>query len=474
MKTIPYTEEAYQLLHEGTLALARIEAAGIRIDVTYLEKAIKDTAQEVTDKQEALKRSEVMKVWRDRYRSRFSFNSGQQLGKVLFESMKIPYPVKDKTQGGSYRTDEDTLSKVDHPFVRDYFDIKKSQKGGQFLDQIKRELCGRFIHPSFGLNVPRSFRSQCAEPNVQQLPVRNEKLSHTVRRCIRARKGRKLVEVDLKQAEVFTGYFYHLDPKMKSYLTDKRNDMHRDAAIDCFLLPKDTPPEWWKGKMGKIVRYTGKNAFVFPQFYGAWWIDCAAGLWEAMIVRNLEAPDGTLIKRWLRQKGIKELGDQDKENPSPREGTFEAHICAVTKKFWGQRFKVYDSWKKSWYSTYQEKGWFQGLSGFIFQGHMSRNDATNYPVQSASFHCFLWALNEIILREIPRRGMNAVVINEIHDSLLGDVPEDEVDDFIAMCREIIEVKLKEHWDWILLPFEVEVEVTPVGGSWIDKEEVKLG
>jgi DNA polymerase I-like protein with 3'-5' exonuclease and polymerase domains len=467
---MPYSQEAHKLLHDGALALARVESNGMRVDMRYLRHAMEETTREIKEKKEALLDSKVMKTWRRTFRDRANFNSPQQLGKVLFEVMGFESP--GKTEGGSHKTDEASLEMVKDPFVQDFLEIKKLQKGKQFLEGIRKEVVGGLLRPSFNLHIPRTYRSSSDNPNFQNLPVRNEKLSKLVRRCIIPRKGRCLVEIDYGGIEVKIAYCYHKDPQMKRYLIDPNSDMHRDQAVECFKLPKDLPAEYWKGP-GKKVRYSAKNQFVFPQFYGNFWMACARDMWNGITTLKLEAPDGVPMLKHLRRQGIKRLGDQDpKGHPGP--DTFEAHIKAVEDRFWNKRFRTYTQWKKDWYSSYQKKGWFRTLTGFICQGYMARNECLNYPIQGSAFHCLLWALIQLqgagsAEGLLAKKGMRSMVVGQIHDSIVADVPEEEVEGFLSLCHSVMVKRLPREWPWIITPLEVEAEVTPVGGSWVDKK-----
>jgi hypothetical protein len=251
---------------------------------------------------------------------------------------------------------------------------------------------------------------------------------------------------------------------MRDYLLDESKDMHRDMAMECYKLSQD--------EVSKAIRHAAKNQFVFPQFYGAWWLDCAAGLWNMIDTTNLVTTSGVPLKKHLREVGIKKLGTQDRDNPHPPPNSFEAHIQKVEKRFWEKRFRVYAQWKKEWYNQYLKVGWFKTLMGFVCQGLMSRNDVINYPVQCDSFQCLLWSLNRIVNHELRKAKMKSLIVGQIHDSILGDVPDCELNDYIALCREVMTKTLLEFHKWIIIPLEIEVEITPIGGSWVDKTEWK--
>jgi hypothetical protein len=288
-------------------------------------------------------------------------------------------------------------------------------------------------------------------------------LGELIRRSFIPRgKRRRIVELDFKVLEVRVGYCYHRDPMMRRYLLDSKNhDMHRDAACDCFILE----PE----QVSKEIRYSGKSDFVFPQFYGSYYIDCAKALWAYMLKHNLTTTDGISVKKNLRQHGIKELGACDPRQ-KPKRGTLEHRIAEVEKMFWQDRFKVYDRWKKDWYAQYMERGWFRMKTGFVVEGHYKRNQVINSPVQGAAFHCLLWSLIEL-QKWLNKKKMKTLIIGEIHDSMLLDSPEEEVDEVIEKAVEIMTELLRRAWDWLIIPLEVEVETS--SKNWFEKEPYKL-
>lgn len=462
---IPYTPEAHLLFTEGAQALAEIESNGIRIDQRYLKRALPKTRKEINNRLDALRDTEVGRLWKKRFKGKTNLTSDTQLGTILFDEMGFE-PIKMTKGGERPSTDEASLLKVPHPFVKDYLELKKVQKALQFLEGIQKQVCDGFIHPFFNLNRVTSYRSSSSEPNFQQYPNRNPVMRRLVRRCFIPRKGRMLVEIDFGGIEVRVAYCYHKDPQMRTYLLDKSTDMHRDAAADCYQLPVE--------EVTKAIRHCGKNMFVFPQFYGSYWLDCSAALWDAAQAtgdEELTTVSGVPLRKHLAKLGLKELGDQDKGG-KPKPGSFEEHIANVGNIFWDERFPVYTAWKKQWYADYQEKGWFPSLTGFVYQGHLKRNKVLNYAIQGSAFHCLLRGVNELVLRRLRRGKWKTKIVGQIHDSLVADVPVEELDEFLALCQTVLVDELMAAWDWIIIPMEVDVNVTPVGMSWADQRNRK--
>lgn len=256
---------------------------------------------------------------------------------------------------------------------------------------------------------------------------------------------------------------YHKDSNFISYITTPGKDMHRDMAAQIYFLE----PE----QVTKDTRYGAKNKFVFPQFYGDFYVSCARSLWEWVEQGKLLGPDGKPLKTHLRANGIVALGacDPDQE---PKEGTFEKHLQEVEHDFWNKRFMAYGRWRKDWYKLYLDQGYFDLLSGFRVYGMFKRNAVVNYPVQGSAFHCLLWTLIQVQKR-LRKYRMRSKIVGQIHDSLLGDVREDELRDYLEIVEHVVVDLLPKRYPWLIVPLEIEYEISPRGGSWFEKREVKF-
>jgi len=275
--------------------------------------------------------------------------------------------------------------------------------------------------------------------------------------------------------EVKAAAFYHKDPVMMDYLNDATKDMHRDMAQQCYMLSDEEmcPIDGDKADAKRIknIRYCGKNKFVFPQFYGDWFMNCAPSLWAAIDQMKLQTRDGLSLKEHLKKKGITQLGVIDpKSRPSP--GTFVNHIKEVEFDFWNNRFAKYKEWKDKWWEKYQRTGQFTTLTGFVISGLYKRNEVINYPVQGVAFHCLLWSLIRL-QKQLRKYKMKSLIVGQIHDSIVADVCKDEVKDYLTMVKQIMTEDIKKHWTWINTPLEVEAEMSPLNRSWYEKTKVEM-
>jgi DNA polymerase I-like protein with 3'-5' exonuclease and polymerase domains len=327
------------------------------------------------------------------------------------------------------------------------------------------------------MHIADTYRSTSDSPNFQNIPVRLPWMAELIRQCFIPRApNRHIVESDYGGIEVHGASWYHKDPTMLDYLNDKTKDMHRDMAQQCYALSKKEmiAKDKKDAKRIKDIRFCGKNMFVFPEFYGDWWASCAPSLWSAIDQSKLHTRDGMSIKKYLKSKGIKELGiieyDSRGKLKIPNSDTFLYHIKMVEDYFWNKRFKVYKEWKEDWYEDYLQKGYFDTLTGFRIEGPLSRNKVINYPVQGVAFHCLLWSLIRL-QKLLHRYHMKSLIVGQIHDSIVADVIDKELKTYMELIQQVMVDDIKKHWKWIITPIEVEIEMAPAGKSWFFKEKV---
>ena len=269
----PRTKEAYQLFHEGALAFGRAERAGFRIDTKYCEKKLTYLDRKRERIWNKLQDTKLFLEWRKHFGAGYNPNSNDQLGKLLYDIRKIkPTRLTDKAQKGS--TDEASLASLNIPELNKLLEMRKLKKIQDYLHGFTREQVNGQIHPFYNLNLVSSFRSSSDHPNFQNIPARDEEARKTCRQAIYPRKGYQLLEVDYKGIEVSVSACYHKDPNMIKYVSDPSTDMHGDMAAQIFKI----------GNFDKLIkaydtlRKATKNGFVFPQFYGDYYVKNAISL----------------------------------------------------------------------------------------------------------------------------------------------------------------------------------------------------
>lgn len=441
-------------MHEGTLALAQVEANGIRIDESRLDKTIDKVGKRITALTERLRDDKVWGIWRRRYGSKASLGSRPQLSKVLHED--LGYKSHATTETGRAKMDGEALEQVDLPFVKKYLEIEKLKKlRSTYLLGVKRELVDGYLHQINNLNLARTHRSSNDHPNFQNFPIRDKLISKLVRSCFVPRDGHVLVETDYGGHEFRVAACFWADSQMIAYASDPSKDIHRDIAAECFLCKTS--------QVSKQMRFYAKNQFVFPTLYGSYYVSCTRNLWK--YVPELELADGTALHEWLFKKRVKMMGRcVSRERPRPR--TYEAVVKQVEKNFM-ERFPQFADRREQWWDDYCRRGWFRMMTGFVVGGVMSRNAVFNYPVQGPAFHCLLWALIRL-QKWLVDNKMKSRVVGQIHDSIVGDVHKRELPDYVAMARRLMMDEIRKAWSWIIVPLEVEVEVAET--NWFEKHK----
>lgn len=475
----PNAPAAYKLMHEGAVALAQVEANGLRVDTAYLDATIEMLDGRIRDLEAELQRTDFWRQWRKAFGERSKLGSREQLGKLLFERMG--YKCERFSATGRYKVDEESLRDVDLPFVQNYIRVEKLKKArATYLLGLRQETVDGFFHPVFNLHTARTFRSSSGRDrdadvgggrdfNFQNIPVRNPDVGDMIRRCFVPRRGHVLAEVDYGGIEVRISACYNQDPRLLEYIHDDTKDMHRDMAVECYKLKVGPKDPWWKDKGpegGHNVRYCAKNQFVFPAFYGSYYAQIAPDLWKSIDRMNLHAPGGVPMRDYLASRGITEYGEHDPKRP-PEPGTFLHHVQQVEKRFWGERFRVYDQWKKKWWEAYQRTGRYAMYTGFEMAGYYRKNEVLNGAIQGSAFHCLLWSLTRIH-RWLKRHKMRSMVVGQIHDSLILDVHEAELQDVLHKARQVMTEEILKAWQWVIVPLAVEVEVAPE--NWAGKKQ----
>lgn len=442
-----------ELLLRGSLALSKAEEVGIQLDMEHIRTQYERTGKQIAWLEKNFSETKIGKAWRKKFGGNTNWNSDEQLAEILFGVMR--YLPPKMTERNKPSVDKESLTRLNIAEINEFFLPMRALKKvrNTYLSQFLREAdsSGR-IHPTFSLHIARTYRSSSEGPNFQNNPVRDPVSKKIVRKCFLPTKGNRLLEVDYSGIEVKISACYHKDPVMLEYLRDKTKDMHRDSAMDCYLLTED--------EVTKNIRYCGKNKFVFPQFYGDYYKNCARNLWDAITQMDLKTASGKPVMDHLKSKKIRNFSD------------FEEHILRVEERFWKEKFRVYNQWKESWWKRYVAKGFFDTLTGFRCGGVMERNQVINFPVQGSAFHCLLWSL--IFITEwMEENRLKSKIVGQIHDSILFDVVPEEFDFLLGNVNRIMTKELTKVWDWIIAPMEIEAEAGGVDESWYYKKEVPI-
>lgn len=456
MVALPTTNKAYQLFHEGSLMLARMEANGIRVDMKRLDEQTELVSHKIETLQKELVEDPVFAKWKEHYRSKTNLGSRRQLAYVTEQI--LGYEITSRTKSGEAAASAEALQDVDHPFVKKYLRVEQYKKcRSTYLNGIRQETHAGYLHPIYNLHLVETYRGSCDHVNFQNIPIRDPEIGELIRKCFVPREGRVMVEIDYGALEFVVAANFWKDRLMLEYASDPKKDIHGDSAAKLFLCPRD--------QVSKPMRAFAKNQFVFPILYGSYYISCARDLWDTCHRMGLKLNNGTSVLDHLKSKGITKLGRCNAKF-KPDHDSFERVVRDCEDNF-NEMFPTFRDQKEIWWARYQQNGYFDLMTGFRVRGSYSRNFLMNCPIQGPGFHCLLWSLIEA-QKEIDRSKMGTLLIGQIHDCALGDTPRSELQQFLDLVKDIMTNRLRKHWDWIRAPMKVEVDVVPENKTWHDK------
>ena len=442
--------KAYTLFHNGNLAFADIQENGICVDEPHYNLQKIELRDKIVKLKKKLDTSFEAKEFEKKYGRPINIDSPKDLVNLLVGILK--YDV-NLTKKGNHSVDKEALEKINSEFTLDIIKLRQLQKiVDTYIAQFEREMVNGVIRGSFDLNIPISYRSSSSNPNQQNIPIREKLAKEVCRGGLYASPGNKIVEADYGGIEVRVSACTHCDQNMIDYILDETTDMHRDTAADIFFLESTKVP--------KQLRQSAKSNWVFPQFYGSWYQECGKNLWEECVDGNFELSSGVSLREHLKKNKIK------------NQEAFLKHCQKSEDIFWNERFKGYKQWKLDINKQYRKTGVITNPFGFEFKGYMKENDVTNYPIQSAAFHCLLWSLVRIN-RYLQYKGLKTKIIGQVHDSIVFDLYPPEQIEVLSVVNYIGTTLLRETFSWLIVPMIIEFEITETDQPWSTKTEIEL-
>lgn len=200
-------------------AIQQMEYVGIKPDVAAIRHLQQAAAQDIEDSQK------VMLQYGD-----FNPNSAAQVGKILFEDLKLP--VAKRTATGQYSCNAETLRGLSHPLVDALLLHRKATKlKSQYADGMLAviEDDGR-IHPDIKIDGTETGRPSCSSPNLMNIPRPETEKGKMCRDIFVAEDGYKLVELDYSQIELRVAAMLSKDPVMTRLYNTPGTDFHLETA----------------------------------------------------------------------------------------------------------------------------------------------------------------------------------------------------------------------------------------------------
>lgn len=334
----------------------------------------------------------------------FNISSPKQVGEVLFEQLKIDVGAK-KTKTGQYSTSEETLQKLaaDNPIVAEILNyrglLKLINTYVEALPKLVNKRTGR-IHTSYNQTVVVTGRLSSSNPNLQNIPIRDENGRELRKAFIPSGADRVFLSADYSQVELRLMAHLSNDPHLIAAFRNGE-DIHAATAAKIFKVPLD--------EVTSDMRRKAKTAN-FGIIYGI----SAFGLAERLNIQRKEA---------------KELID----------GYFESFPDV---KIYMDRC-IEDARKKG--SVYTIFGRSRKLDDInsrnqVVRGVAERN-AINAPIQGSAADIIKIAMVNIF-NEISKRKLKSKMLLQVHDELNFDVPREELNEMKSLVKECMESACK--------------------------------
>jgi DNA polymerase-1 len=408
--------EAEKLIHEIEhpliYVLADMEYEGVRID----DKTLADFSKELE-----VDIAKLEKTVYEKAGVRFNIASPKQLGEVLFEKLLLD-PKAKKTKTGQYQTGEDVLLSLaaKSDIVRDILDYRQLQKlKSTYVDalpQMVNSKTGR-VHTSYNQAIAATGRLSSTNPNLQNIPIRTERGREVRKAFIPRDSDHTIVSADYSQIELRIIAEISKDVNMMEAFT-KNLDIHTATAAKVYGLELD--------QVSSDQRRNAK-AVNFGIIYG----QSAFGLSQNLGIPRKEAAE--IIENYFAQyPGIKQYMS-DTMNFARENG----YVCTLM----GRRRYLRDI----------------NSANATVRGFAERN-AINAPIQGSAADMIKIAMINIH-KEFVAKKLRARMTMQVHDELIFDVPNDEVEMVKPIIMENMKNAIKTE-----VPIMVEIGV---GANWLE-------
>ena len=389
--------------------LAEMEYMGVRVDLGRID----ELAREFGARIEAVTR-EIY----DLAGCAFNINSTHQLQEVLFGRLGLP--AKHKTKTG-YSTGAEALEELrtSHPIVEKILEHRTLVKlKGTYLDGMPALVDpgnGR-VHTTFNQAVTATGRLSSNDPNLQNIPVRDE-LGRRIRQAFVPAEGRVLLSADYSQIELRLLAHVSRDPSLiEAFRTGE--DIHRRTAAEVFGVSLEQVTDDMRSRA---------KAVNFGIVYGI----SDFGLSQQLGISRNEARE-YITSYFLRYPGVRAWVD---------EILTQARAQGYVTTLLGRR---------------------RQLPGIISRNPQERGfaerTAINTPLQGSAADIIKLAMVRLH-GELAQRGLASRLILQVHDELILEVPGEELPVVAGLVRTAMEE---------VLPLEVPLQVDlKAGPSWYD-------
>ncbi|HUK03889.1 MAG TPA: DNA polymerase I [Burkholderiales bacterium] len=347
----------------------------------------------------------------------FNLNSPKQIQEILFERQKLP--VKKKTPKGQPSTDEDVLAELalDYPLPKLLLEFRALAKlKSTYTDKLPRMVdakTGR-VHTTYAQAGAVTGRLASNDPNLQNIPVRTPQ-GRRIREAFIAPPGSKIVSADYSQIEL--RIMAHLSgDKGLRHAFEHGHDVHQATAAEVFGVPLD--------KVSDDERRTAK-VINFGLIYGM----SAFGLAQNLGLERATA-QAYIDSYFTRYPGVKRFMDETRE---------KARSQGYVETVFGRRLRL------------PEIG-----SGSPARRQAAERAAINAPMQGTAADLIKMAMVSV-QNWLDAEKLKTMLIMQVHDELVLEVPENELDQVKPKVCELMQSVAK-----LEVPLIVEAGV---GANW---------
>lgn len=391
--------------------LAEMEMNGVKIDIEMLREFSEKLSIDMSELQ--------IQIF-EKAGETFNLNSPQQLGKVLFDKMKLPAGKKTKT--GQYSTSEQVLSQLaaeyDVPaMVLDYRSLSKLQSTyAEALPKLINVTTNR-VHTDFNQAVAATGRLSSSNPNLQNIPIRTER-GREIRKAFIPEDGFTMLAADYSQVELRVIASISQDENMMNAFKEGQ-DIHARTAKEIFSLDsldEVTPDQRRKAK---------EVNFGIP--YGV----SAYGLASRLGISNKDG--GEMIDHYFeRFPGVRTYINETIE--FAREHGYVSTLL-------GRRRYIPDIHSGNW-----------NMRSF------AERTAINMPIQGTAADIIKLAM--IHIQEfLEKENLASRMLMQVHDELVFEISNDELDEIPGKIKELMESAFE-----LKVPLIVE---TGTADNWLD-------
>ena len=391
--------------------LAKMELAGISLDTDWLSRESVDLENDLRELEQ--------KIF-ELSGEEFNMNSPKQLGEILFEKLKLD-PKAKKTKTGQYSTSEEVLQKLayKHEIIQHILKYRTYQKlKSTYVDALPSEIEPKDnrVHTTFSQTTAATGRLSSLNPNLQNIPIRTAR-GQQIRGAFVAEEGKKIISADYSQIELrLIAELSGEDNMIKAFQNGE--DIHASTASKLFKIPLD--------QVDKTQRSQAKTVN-FGIIYG----QGAFALAEQTGLSRTEAKQ--MIDSYYENYPKLKIFMTEQVEKARKNGFVETIL--------GRKRHLKDI----------------NSNNFVVRGHAERN-AVNAPIQGSAADIIKVAMIDID-RALSEGGFKTKMLLQVHDELLFEVPEEEIEPIKALIKEKMESAMKTK-----VPLIVEVGV---GNNWLE-------